>query len=292
MPMSRPGPSKYIPSARARSLAAALRGYRERALLTQADVSARLGWTPSRIGHIETARRPVNVPDVLRLIDLYGVTGPEADNVLAVTRDATRRGWWTDYSSVLNGPYVPLEDAAAEICEWSLGVIPGLLQTVETAREVIKAGQFLHATDAVLSAERLEKRVDARLLRQKILSREDAPHLHVILNQPVLEHPIGSPQAWRHQLHRLVEDGRRPNVTIQVLPTTVGMNPGLEGSFTVLRYADPSEPDIGYCEGRFDCVVMESPMKVAECNLTFGWLRDAALSPRESADLIDRIAAK
>lgn len=274
----------YIPSVRAHRLAASLRGFRVAAHLSQKHAAASLGWSPAKVGHIETCVRRADPGDVELMLDLYGVVGPDRDVILALAKEAERRSWWTEYVDVLNGPYVALEDAASEILEWEPQVIPGLLQTPEYARQII--------TSARGEANDLNKRLEAREKRQKILNRPDAPMLHVVLDEAVLERPIGGPDVMGEQLRRLSVQSRRENVTIQVLPKAFGLHTGMEGSLIVLRFAEPSYPDVAYCEGFFGAVYLESPASVASCNLAFEQLRKAALSPEESAALIDAAARR
>lgn len=273
---------KYVRSVRAYQLSTLLKERRLDAQMSQNMVAASLGWSPQKVGHIETGARPAKTVDVTLLLDLYGVTGAERDSIVELARNATRRNWWTEYVDVLEGPYVPLEDAASEVCDWEPQVIPGLFQTIPYARRIIAAG-----ADVTLGAEEIEKRVNARLLRQKLLSRSDAPTVRVVLDEAVLRRPIGTPAEWREQLRRLLDDGRRGNVSVQILPSSVGAHPGIEGGLIVLRFQGAAVPDVAYCEGVFGGVWLESTPKVTRCNVAFERLSDVALDPQQSAALIE-----
>ncbi|QFG23223.1 helix-turn-helix transcriptional regulator [Actinomadura sp. WMMB 499] len=271
----------YIPSVRARRLARSLREFREQAELGVTAAAARLGWSQGKVSHIESARNKPNERDVQLMLNLYGVGSPDREAILSLAREAEERGWWTDYIDVLNGPYVALEDAASEIGVWDPQVIPGLLQTPDYAREIIKAGDLGKADD-------IERRIRARMVRQTILTREiDPPRLRAVLDESVLGRPIGGPAVWRDQLRRLHSDAQRPNVTIQFLPQSVGTHCGLEGSLIVLGFAEPADPDVAYAEGFFGVVYMESPQQVEHCRLAFGKICESALSPESSLELIE-----
>ncbi|CNF39938.1 Helix-turn-helix [Mycobacterium tuberculosis] len=279
-------PPRYIPSVRARRLARSLREFREQAGLGVTAAAARLGWSQGKVSHIESARNKPNERDVELMLNLYGVSSPDREAILNLAREAEDRGWWTDYIDVLNGPYVALEDAAAEIGNWAPQVIPGLLQTQDYAREIIKAGELGEAGD-------IERRLQARMVRQTLLTREDSPPtLHVVLDEAVLGRPIGGSAMMREQLHRLASEAERPNVTIQVLPQSSGTHCGLEGSLIVLRFAEPADPDVAYAEGFFGVVYMESPQQVAHCRLAFERICEAALDPDDSLSLIDAAAKR
>lgn len=270
----------YVPSVRAYQLAARLKACREAARMSQNMVAAGLDWSPAKVGHIETGLRPARPTDVTLLLDLYGVTSPEREEITELAKTAKQRNWWTGYMDVLSGPYIPLEDAAAQICEWAPQIIPGLFQTISYARRIL-------GDDTTLPSDEVEKRIEARLLRQKLLSRSDAPHVRTVLDEAVLRRPIGKPGEWREQLRRLAEDGRRDNVTLQILPSSVGVHPGMDGSLIVLRFADAAIPDKAYCEGFFGGVWMESSPTVARCNVAFERLSDVALDPEESVAMIE-----
>lgn len=283
MPASQRQPA-YIPSVRARNLAARLKEFREAAGLSQANAAAMLNWSTAKVGHIETCRNKVSVEDAELLLNLYGVVGPERDGILALASEADRRSWWTEYVDVLHGPYVALEDAADRIRAWSPQIIHGLLQTPDYAREIISIGRG--------SPEDIERRLQARMLRQAVLSRPDHPHLHLILDEAALERPIGGREVMRAQLRKLSMEAERPNITIQILPKATGTHPGLDGGMIVLEFAEPTSPDVGYCEGIFGATILEGPRAVAGCNVVFERLSKAALSPQESVALIDAAATR
>lgn len=283
--MSPAKPPPYIPSVRARRLARSLREAREQVGLGVGAAAAQLGWSQGKVSHIEKGRNKPSEHDLGLMLDLYGVTTPDREALLALARDAERRGWWTDFIDVLNGPYVALEDEAAMICDWSPQLVPGLLQTPEYAKEVIRAGRPDDTED-------LERRIRARVQRQMLLAREkEPPHLHVILDEAVLHRPLGGPEVMRDQLYKLAGDTTRHNVSIQILPWSAGTHAGLEGQLIMLRFTEPNDPDVAYVEGFHGAVYLESPQKVAQCNVAFRRLREAALDTDESAALI-RDAAK
>lgn len=283
MPM--PPAKSYIPSVRARRLARLLREHRERVPHSQATAAASLGWSPAKVGHIESCRNKASYDDVELMVGLYGVSSPDLEVILALAREVDRRNWWDDITEGLSGPYVALEDAAETILEWAPLAIPGLLQTQDYARAMLKAGPS--------TPEELERRLRARMLRQTVLTRpDDPPHLRVVLDEGVLAREVGGPAVMRAQLARLAVEARRENVEIQILPRSVGAHPGLDGSLIILQFFDPADPDVGYVEGFHGAAFLESPVKVGECNVAFGRLRQLALTVDASVALIDAAAKR
>lgn len=290
MPMA----PKWIPSVRAHSLARALKTAREEAKLTVANAAAQLSWSPAKISHIEGLRNPVTPADVALMLNVYGVPDEARGALLQLAQGAKLRSWWTEYGDVFEGPYVALEDAAAEISVWSPLLVPGLLQAQDYARALMAGGPVPpnEKEDDRLEREyNNERRLKARLARQSLLSRDrDAPRLHVILDESVLRRPVGGPRVMRDQLRHLLTQGERPNVTIQVLPIAVGAHPGLDGPFTALQSAVTDQPDVAYVEGFHGAVYLESPHKVTACIVCFAFLRECAHNPEKSAAMISAAA--
>ncbi|MFC0038724.1 helix-turn-helix domain-containing protein [Actinomadura rayongensis] len=274
----------YRPTVRGRRLARELRKLREEQRLTLQDVADRLAWSRATVSRLETGQTRPKPDDIAALLDLYGVPSPDRDALLTLAREAGRRGWWTAYADVFAGSYVALEDDAAEIRTWDPQLIHGLLQTQDYSRAVITAGRLL------ATREQIERRVDARKIRQAILDRTDAPRLHMIMDEGALRRPIGGHQVMAAQLDKLVKMGERSFVTVQVLPFSTMEHAGLDGRFTILSYSDPADPDIAYVEGTMGDVYVESSAEIAKHRDRFRRIEEAALTPEDSARLMSEAA--
>lgn len=274
----------YRPTVRGRRLARELRRLREDQKLTLQEVADRLGWSRATVSRLETGQTRPRHGDVADLLDLYGVPSPERDALITLARETRQRGWWTAYVDVFTGSYVALEDGASGIRNWDTQLIHGLLQTESYARAVISAGRMI-ADEA-----EIDRRVAARKVRQGLLDRPDAPHLHMIIDEGVLHRPIGGVDVMTEQLRALVAAAERPNVTIQVLKYEFGAHAGLDGRFTLLSYPDPADPDVAYVEGTMGNVYLESAEEIGQHIERFSRLTTAALPPEESVQLITRAA--
>jgi hypothetical protein len=140
-----------------------------------------------------------------------------------------------------------------------------------------------------LAEDEVERRVAARIIRQQILTRAAAPQLHVILDEGLLERPVGTPVVMRNQLRRLVEASDAPNITIQILSRSAGASPALEGPFSILTLPEPI-PDVGYSEGPGRAVYIEDRDDVRAYTLRFGILTEQALPQTASVKLIAEAA--
>src|SRR5260370_8073308 len=120
------------PTLRARRLAAELQRRREATGMTREEVARQLEWSPSTLSRIETGRNRPQPGNVRMLLELYGVTGPDRDGLIQLTREARQPGWWHSFRDVLPNPYevyIGLETGAASIRTFKPGVVPGLLHT-------------------------------------------------------------------------------------------------------------------------------------------------------------------
>lgn len=278
-------PVRHSLTVRGRRLARELRACRERTGLTLEQASAALGWNRFKLGRIEAGRTRVAPADVTRVLDVYGVDSSVHASLVHLAREASRRGWWTNYSGIFSGGYVGLEDEASEIRTYHVQVLPGLLQSEAYARAVISVG----VPD---DQDELNKRLQARMARKTLLGRPNAPHLYAVLAESALRQLIGGRAVMRDQLEELLRASKRPNVTLRTLPYDVGARTGIGGSFVILGYPDDLDPDIGYSEGVYGNVFIEGAEEVARCRLEFARIWDAALDETGSERFIADIASE
>jgi transcriptional regulator with XRE-family HTH domain len=279
-------PRTPSPTVRGRRLRYELRRLREQAGLNRDEVARRLDWSGSKISRIETGQSRAQTGDVRDLLDIYEVTGSEADALVQLAREARRRGWWTAYNDVFTGTYVGLEAEASAMRTYEPQIIPGLLETEEYTRALIRSA--LVRADA----DEIERRTKARMARQQILTRADAPEIWAILDEPAIRRPVGGPAVMRSQLEHLIEITADPGstITLQILPLSVGSHPGLSGPFVILSFPSAEDPSVVYLETATDGLYLEETAEIDRYNLMFDHLRASALSSDESARFIARAA--
>jgi len=276
------------PTVRRKRLGMELRRLREQAELTCDDVGRRLECSGTRISRLETGRISVRPGDVRELLEVYGVTGAEAGSLVELAREARRKGWWHSYGRVLPHwfeAYIGLESEAIRLRDFQPMVVPGLLQTEDYARAVLRA-----APHAGSSAE-VDGLVALRMQRQTILGQDSPPDLWVVLSEGVLRVQVGGPAVMRAQLERLACIAERPNVTLQVLPSTAVAHVHPVSPFTMLEFPDPADPAVVYLEHLTGSLVLENEDEVRRHRVVFDHLCAEALDTGQSADLIARMAA-
>lgn len=219
-----------------------LRRWRESRGVTRTRAGAAIGVSVPIITGLELGRDRFTPRDVLTLCTVYGIGDHlERTTLLSLATQAAVPGWWSRYDDVIPDwfePYLGLEQVAGVIRSYELQFIPGLLQTPDYARAVIRLG---HAPD-----ERIERRVELRMRRRRILWGPRPVHLWVILDETAVRRPIGGPAVMFAQLEHLIDICELANVTIQVLPFHAGGHVG--GPITVLRLPPPELPDVVYLE--------------------------------------------
>jgi transcriptional regulator with XRE-family HTH domain len=277
------------PTVRRRRLAAVLRELREARGLTVADAAKSIDCDPSRLSRVERAiYPPPRGPELRILLALYGVTGEDAEKLVVIGREARQKGWWHSYKdSVTDGylTFIGLEDAAETIRAFEAALIPGLLQTGDYARAIV-AGGPLH-----LDPGQAEARVQVRMDRQKLLTREAPLHLHAVIDEAILSRPVGGTAVMREQLAHLAGCAQMTDVTMQVLPASCGMYPSMAGAFQVIRFPDPEDPDVGYADTPLGTLYTDDPDDVDRLNRAFQNLSAAALPPHASMEAVARAAA-
>ena len=277
------------PSVRLRRLAAQLRELREAAGLTQEDVSERTGKDRSTLYRLESAQQRPQKSTLIQLLDLYGAAEPRRSELLTLLREASQRGWMRPYRSELPdvySDYIGFEDEARSIANYESLFVPGLLQTEAYARAQLR-GTLPYASEA-----EIESRVAARLERQPVLIKDDAPKLWAIMDEAALRRLVGGRDVMRGQAGHLLEARSLPNVTIQVIPYGAGAHPGMDGSFVILEFPDPDDPSIVYVESAAGGLFLEQDAEIRRYMLMFEHLRAAASGLDATAALLEEIVSE
>jgi transcriptional regulator with XRE-family HTH domain len=275
------GPS---PTVRRRRLAGELRRLRDEANLTIDEVAEKLECSASKISRIETGNVGVTPRDARDLLELYGVPEDKRDALVQLAREARQKGWWHAYNEVFTGSFVGLEQDATSLHTHQALLVPGLLQTERYTRAVHRA-----IRPDVQESE-VDRRVKARMERQRLLIDHNPPEYWAVIDEAVLNRTVGGPSVMREQLSHLVDVAALPNVTLQVVPFNAGEHAGMEGSFLILGFPEQADPDVVYVEYTTSGVYLEQPSDVRRYTVMFDHLRATALKPDDTVAMIKRAA--
>ncbi|GLW50740.1 transcriptional regulator [Streptomyces sp. NBRC 14336] len=245
-----------------------LRRYREAAGLTQRQLGDILNYTGSLVGQIETARKLPTV-EFSQRADAALNTGGILSRLVVLVMRSQLPAWFQQVAE--------LQARAIEICSFETHMVHGLLQTKDYARAVL----------GVLDSTNLEDRVAVRLARQSIFEKDEPPVFWAIVTEAALYQEMGGPEVMREQLAHLLSFENNPRVNIQVLPFKSGAHAGLQGSYDIYRFAN--DPTIVYTEGYGSGHPTANPDTVKDCSLRYDHLQAAALSLKDSAELIRRV---
>lgn len=248
-----------------------------RLLRTERGVSLRelakvVGWDPSQFGKMESSQT-LGGPEVVQALDqYYGTPGL----LLALWELAV--GDPSQFKEQYRR-YMMLEAEAVSLWQYSVSIVPGLLQTDGYAREVLALGGA--------KGRELDQQVEARTGRRKLLDGDEAPPFRALLAEAVLRTPLRDKGEWREQLEYLLEASERPNITIQVLPHSSGLYGLVSSDVMFLRLLDGKT--VAYTENAYRGELVEENGSVELLQRAYDSMRDVALNPAESRKFVLRM---
>jgi transcriptional regulator with XRE-family HTH domain len=258
-----------------------LRDLREQRSLTIEDIAAQLLCSTTKISRLETGVRRPNPRDVRDLCRLYAVDESTTNKLMTLARDAREPVWWTQYEDLNLDPYLGLEHDAVAITSYTTYYLPALLQTEEYTRAIIKT------IAPKMDPDIFKQRVEVRMRRQEVLEEHDRPRYRVLLDEAVLHHLVGDPAVMAAQLDKVLESERQGIVTIQVILFDAGAYAAQESNFVLLEFREESPLlPVVFVEGLTANQYIQRPPDVARYREAIEYLRDAALSPRDSIKFI------
>ncbi|MBF6173855.1 helix-turn-helix domain-containing protein [Nocardia blacklockiae] len=270
-----------------RRLAALLQEMREHAGISKEVVSARTGINVTTLYRIETAQARPQRRTLMAMLDLYGIEEPQRSDALQLLQEAQKPGMSRPFEAAVSevyAAYINFETEALSARLFQTSFIPGLLQTEQYAWAVLDTAMPKVETSVI------EQRLRARFERAKLLAKEEPLELWVVLDEAAIRRVVGGREVMRGQLLRLVEESEKRNVILQVLPFDAGAHPAMVGSFVLLDFHDPADPELVYVEGIAGDDIVEGHNEIRRFGVMFDQLRAMALSPRDSTALMARVA--
>jgi transcriptional regulator with XRE-family HTH domain len=271
------------PTVRQRELGKRLRELRNQHGLTVEDVAEKLLCSATKISRLETGARRPSLRDVRDLCSLYEVDESTSAEFMNLARRAREPGWWTQYEDLNLDPYIGLEQEAASLTSYSMYYIPALLQTEDYARIIIKA--IVPKIDPGIH----HQRVEVRLRRQQLLEKADRPRYRVLLDEAALHRRVGGSKIMAAQLGNVLKAAGDGKATVQVIPFDVGAHAAADCNFVLLEFDDIFLSPVIYLEGLTGNQYLERKADVTRYREAIEYLRDSALSPRDSLACMDKL---
>ena len=262
-----------------------LRRLREACGLKLTEVVARIGISESYLSRIEKGKRVPSPEDVAALLVVYGVTGEQRLDLLALAKKAGQPGLWQreGSSEARFATLKLLESRATSLASFEPLMIPGLLQTMPYAKASVSKVLMLNDEKAI------DERVVGRVHRQAVLRKLDPPRLVALIGEAALRCPIGGRAVLREQLRYLAEVAERPNITLRIVPNVIGAHPGLFGSFLRMRFAD--RPSVVFLENQTSSLFLEAHSDTAAYDQAIAELLGVAISEEDSLRFVVEMAA-
>ncbi|MBF9128095.1 helix-turn-helix transcriptional regulator [Plantactinospora sp. S1510] len=236
--------------------------------MTQEQLAERLSVSTSLIAKFET-NRLIPKSDTARHLDAVFDSGETFQESAAEARAFSGDSIWIR-------PWLEYEQQATMVRSFEPTVIPGLLQTEEYARAILR--------DAGTRVPDLEEAVAGRIARSGVLRRDDQPcRLFAVVDEAVLRRPVGGPKTMSEQLHAIVQACTLPNVSVTVVPASAGAYPGLNGP---LALATVDGRNVAFLDDPLDGRVIEDPDRVTALDEVWESIREYALPGRPSLELI------
>lgn len=262
-----------VPSSPTEYFGTELRAYREAAGLSRPQLAERLGYTPQRIGQVES-----------------GQNGPSEDfakdcDTCFGTNGTFHRIWeWMQRIGRLAvlppgfPDFIEREHEAEVMHIFETMVVTGLFQTPEYAYEVLRLDKTLETVDQL---------VETRIRRQEILKREDPPYVVAIFDEGAVRRPVGNADVMKAQLQHLIGLSDLHHVTLQIVQSAKGAYAGLPGAFMLLSFRDAL--DVVHVEGHAGAQLVDHSDVVRKFGVRFDLIRGAAMNADDSRALLRTI---
>ncbi|WP_093415417.1 helix-turn-helix domain-containing protein [Saccharopolyspora flava] len=266
-------------TARARGLGVEIRRLRKDAGLRLEELAEMCGWSRATFGRIETGEKVPTGIEIAIILGALGIRGGERKRLLELAHDAHQKHWWAVSRPGLPSHLISLlefEQRATKITDISPGFVPGLLQTADYTRAVMRNGG--------LDEEVVESRASLRMGRQRLLTRAKPVALHALLDESILWRPVGGQRVMAGQLRHIARMSRYDHITVQVVPFSAGVHWALYGSVLIQEFA--RQRPIVYLEQRRSGLFLDEPEEIYPFLETATSVGEAALCPADSADLI------
>jgi transcriptional regulator with XRE-family HTH domain len=265
-----------IPNYHGRQLLRELKRLRELAGMTQEEAGAELHLTLQKLSRIENGQLP-GYHEMRAMLKLYGLPMSEWGPYLELWERARQRGWWRKYTLV-DASYICMEQEAGTMAEFQACRVPELLQTERYARAIYERAVPRR------NAKAITNNVAVRIRRQDRLFEENPLVLHSLLHEPTVRQGVD-----RQQLIQLVERAELPNVTLQLVPQSLGLHSGLDGSVILLGFDDPHEPQIVFTESVLGLSQSHDEEQTSAVRMMLDHLAKQAMSPEDSLLFLKRL---
>ncbi|MFD5389251.1 helix-turn-helix domain-containing protein [Streptomyces sp. NPDC127074] len=278
-------PQRSVPTARQLRLGTELRRLRERAGLTSTESGRLLGTNQTAISNIEASRFGVSAERLRALARNYRCADQALIAALLDMAVERKRGWWEEYRETLAAGLLDLaelEHHAVELRTAYVAHMPGLLQTVDHAREI-----FRQAVPP-LSPPDVEHHISHRVKRQAILYRDKPTPYTAIVHEAALRMRFGGPETTRVQLQHILDMSEHAHIKVVVIPFEAGSFPG-SGPSILYAVGPVPQLDTVQLDTEHGSELLDAPAQLERYRIVLDRMEAVALTEPKSRDLIQSI---
>ncbi len=250
---------------------AQLRRLRTAAGLSQEEFGKRVHYSGSQVSAVELGQRPLDKLFLARTDEVLKTGGL----LMALLKMAERDGepsWFK--------PWLEAERAAKQLRYFNPTLVPGLLQTANYARAVLRF-------DDTRPEDEVEKQVTTRLERQEILTREHPPQVVAVIDESALRRRDA---IMAEQLAHLLRLAELSHIHIHVIPLDAGLHVGLSGPLALARSAEGGW--VGHLENQLDGPVVDREDEMATLLARWEGVRGVALPHNLSVSLMKEVESQ
>jgi transcriptional regulator with XRE-family HTH domain len=279
------------PYVRRLRLADEVRSLRQTMALTQEQLGRRIGKSRTDISRLESGHT-VDLADVLGILEALGVDGDRWTQIMTIAREASETGWWESCKSMGERQTLiaDLEAGACVIRTYEQTFVPGLLQIPEFVRARSVASATLEPVSGTVDGI-----LAGRAGRQRMLRRPCGPTLEVIVDEVAVRRLAAPAHVVKKQpCHLATVVNKDRNIALRVLPVHALIKDFTvpRSAFTMFTYPDPGDPDVVAVDTVTSDLILTAKDQVAPYGRLYERLREAALPPAGSIDLLTKAAAE
>jgi len=263
-------------------LADRLRELRVDAGLTALGLAASAGWERTKVSKIEHATRPPSA-EAIRVWCRVCSAEDQAGDLIASLRAA--EGMWVEWRRMertglrlAQEGMQPLYERTRQFRAYSCWMVPGLIQTEDYTRAVLRAYQQRRGL-----RDDVDAAVAVRMKRQRVLRRGERTAAF-LLEESVLRNGFGGQRVMGGQLAHLAEVATWPAVSMGVIPAS--FDRGAAGAGEDFWIYDNEQVNVELISGY---LTVTQPAEIAMYAQMFARLGEIAVYAARARDLIASI---
>jgi transcriptional regulator with XRE-family HTH domain len=264
-----------------------IRRYRDAAGITAERLAKMLKVSQPTVTRIEKGRHRLTHKQLTDVCKGLNIDPAEAAALEVARQEAQQPDWRQDYQNIIDGllgDVLGLESGAARIRAYDASFVPGLLQTEEYARAVMREMPYVRESQ-------IRRQVELRMRRQEgVLTGRQ--HLVAVVNWHALVQEVGGADVMRRQIRHLRECAHRENIMFRVAPRSAGAYAGYGTSYTILDFDhDIDLPTVVCSDTLISSLIYEQPGKVETYTQSFDMMWPTVLGEPETLDYLDTVEA-